>query len=477
MHNDHSERTRNRFVKVQCLVIGAGPGGYAAAFRASDLGMQVTLIERYKTLGGVCLNVGCIPSKALLHVAELINAHDDYHHFGLSASKPETSTEKLLAYKDKLVGKLTGGLNMLAKKRKVNVLHGQAHFEDENTVTLIDDAGNKQRITFEHCILATGSRPVELGFLPSHQHIVDSTGALELPVQQGKLLIIGGGIIGCEMATVYQALGMQVTICEMLDQIMPGADSDLVKPCHKHMESRGITILTQTKVQEVKVKGDDLQVKVTLADGSESKETYQMILQAVGRRSNADQMHCEAAGICLDEHGFVKVHPQNLQTSNPKVRAIGDIVGGHMLAHKATAQGRVAAEMVAGEQVIYDVRVMPSVAYTELEVAWVGLTEVDAKKDGITYEKGVFPWAANGRALCLGQDKGFTKLLYDPKTHRVLGGGIVGKNAGDLIAELGLAIEMGSDVADIALTVHPHPTLVETIGLAAEVAEKTVTDL
>ena len=464
-------------MKVQCLVIGAGPGGYAAAFRASDLGQSVCLVERYEHLGGVCLNVGCIPSKALLHVSELINAHKDYDHFGIEASKPKVNKKKLLDFKSKLIGRLTGGLAALAKKRRVNVIRGAAHFIDERSVEVIDNDGAKQTITFEQCILATGSRPIELGFLPKHKHIIDSTGALELPIIKGKMLIIGGGIIGCEMASVYQALGMQVTICEMLNQIMPGADLDLVKPCQKQLEAHGVKILTQTKVQEVKTDGDSLHVTIVNPDGSQTQETFALVLQAVGRCSNADQMQCHNAGIQLDEHGFVKVNAQNLQTTNPRVRAIGDIIGGHMLAHKATAQGRVAAEMVAGEQVIFDAKVIPSVAYTEPEVAWVGLTETEAKQKKVIYAKGVFPWAANGRALCLGRDEGLTKILYDPETNRILGGGIVGKNAGDLIGELALAIEMGCDIADVALTVHPHPTLVETIGLAAEVAEKTVTDL
>ncbi len=464
-------------MKVQCLVIGAGPGGYAAAFRASDLGLSVCLIERYEQLGGVCLNVGCIPSKALLHVSELINAHNDYEKFGLEASKPKVNKQKLLDFKAQLVARLTGGLSMLAKKRRVNVVHGSASFIDEVSVEVTDSNGAKQTITFDQCILATGSRPIELGFLPKHKHIVDSTGALGLPIIKGKMLIIGGGIIGCEMASVYQALGMQVTICEMLDQIMPGADIDLVKPCQKQLEAHGVTILTQTKVLEVKEDGENLQVTIEKPDGKQTKASFALVLQAVGRRSNADQMKCQNAGIQLDDHGFVKVNAQNLQTTNPKIRAIGDIIGGHMLAHKATAQGRVAAEMVAGEQVIFDAKVIPSVAYTEPEVAWVGLTETEAKQKNISYAKGVFPWAANGRALCLGRDEGLTKILYHPETKRVLGGGIVGRHAGDLIAEIGLAIEMGCDITDIALTVHPHPTLVETVGLAAEVAEKTVTDL
>lgn len=462
---------------VQCLVIGAGPGGYAAAFRASDLGMDVCLVERYKDLGGVCLNVGCIPSKALLHVAELINNHDDYEKFGLEVGRPKVNKNKLLEFKSNLVSRLTGGLSMLAKKRQVRVVQGEAKFTGGNSVEVICANGEKQTIRFKQCIVATGSRPVKLPFLPDDKRIVDSTGALTLPVTKGKMLIIGGGIIGCEMATVYQALGMQVTICEMLDQMMTGADLDVVTPCIKRLQSQGVTLLTRTKVQRVQAQTKQLKVTMELPDGDHVEQGYDLILQAVGRQSNADQINCEKAGIECDEYGFIQADARSLRTSNPAVLAIGDIVGGYMLAHKATAQGRTAAEIVAGERVIFDAKVIPSVAYTDPEVAWVGLTELEAKKKAISYEKGVFPWAANGRSLCLGRDEGLTKIIYDPKTKRILGGAIVGKSAGDLIAELGLAIEMGCDIADIALTVHAHPTLVETIGLAAEVAEKTVTDL
>ena len=461
----------------ECLVLGAGPGGYAAAFRAADLGMKVTLVERYETLGGVCLNVGCIPSKALLHVAELINGHKDYGHFGLECPTPTVNKKKLLDFKRKLVQQLTGGLSYLAKKRRVNVKHAVARFVGPDAVELIDSSGKTTRQQFKQCIIATGSRPIKLGFLPDDPRIIDSTGALMLPKTSGKLLIIGGGIIGCEMATVYQALGMQVTICEMLPQIMPGADMDLVTPCQKKLEADGITIMTKTTVKKVIAQTDSLKVSIEGADGQEAVYDFDLILQAVGRQSNADQLDVAAAQIATDAHGFITADPKTLLTSNPNIRAIGDIVGGYMLAHKATAQGRVVAEMMAGHRVVFDATVIPSVAYTHPEVAWVGLTETEAKAKDIAYEKGSFPWSANGRSLCLGQSDGLTKILFDPKTERVLGAGIVGSHAGDLIGELALAIEMGCCVADVALTVHPHPTLVETVGLAAEVAEKTVTDL
>ena len=464
-------------MEVECLVIGAGPGGYAAAFRAADLGMQVTLVERYPTLGGVCLNVGCIPSKALLHVAELINSHQEYEHFGLECAAPKVHIDRLLSFKSKLVTKLTGGLSMLAKKRKVTVKQATAKFVSEKEVQLTNQDGKQELISFQRCIIATGSKPVRLGFLPKDPRIIDSTGALTLPQTKGELLIIGGGIIGCEMATVYQALGMQVTICEMLDQIMPGADLDLVGPCQKRLEKNGINIHTKTKVKKVVAKSDTLVVTIEQPDGTEIEKNVDLILEAVGRQSNASELNLQACGVACDGHGFIQVDAQRLTTTNPAIWAVGDCIGDQMLAHKATAQGRVAAEMIANHRVIYDAKVIPSVAYTDPEVAWVGLTETEAKAQKIPYEKGVFPWMANGRALCLGKDDGLTKIIYNPENNRILGAGIVGAYAGDLIGELALAIEMGCDVADVALTVHPHPTLVETVGLAAEVAEKTVTDL
>lgn len=462
---------------VQCLVIGAGPGGYAAAFRASDLGMKVVLVERHAALGGVCLNVGCIPSKTLLHVAELIQAHHEYAQFGLEAKAPTVDTEKLKAFKDKTVAQLTAGLAMLAKKRKIKVVQGQAKFTATNAVMVEKQDGTTETINFEKCVLAAGSRPIKLGFIPEDPRVIDSTGALSLSTTKGKMLIIGGGIIGCEMASVYQALGMQVTICEALSQIMPGADKDLVGPCQKRLENHGICIHTQAKVRSVIAKSKHLTVDIVMSDGQAQSMDFDLVLQAVGRQSNADRLDCAKAGIALDDKGYVAINAQTLQTSNADVLAIGDIVGGHMLAHKATAQGRVAAEMLAGKRVVFDAKVIPSVAYTDPEVAWVGLTEEEAKRINQPYEKGVFPWAANGRALCLGRGEGLTKIIMHPETKRVLGAGVCGKNAGELIGELALAIEMGAHIKDIALTVHPHPTLVETVGLAAEVAEGTVTDL
>ena len=464
-------------MSIDCLVIGSGPGGYAAAFRASDLGMKVMLIEKYPELGGVCLNVGCIPSKALLHVSELINAHKDYEVFGLECDQPVVNKKKLLDFKENLIKKLTGGLSMLAKKRKVEVIQGEAKFCKPDAVEVIGADGKSQEIKFKQCIIATGSRPIQLDFLPDNPRIIDSTGALELPVTKGKMLIIGGGIIGCEMATVYQAMGMQVTICEMLDQIMPGADIDLVQPCHKQLQSEGIEIITQAKVKDVATQKKQLKVTIEKPDGAEESIAYDLILQAVGRVPNADKLNLEACGVQTDDRGFIQINPKSLKTTNDKILAIGDIVGGAMLAHKAAAQGKVAAEIVAGKKVIYDVKVIPSVAYTNPEVAWVGLTELEAKREGVAFEKGVFPWAANGRSLCMGRQEGLTKLIFDPNTKRILGAGICGEHAGDLITELTLAIEMGCRVEDVALTVHPHPTLSETVGQAAEVSEKTVVDL
>lgn len=464
-------------MSIDCLVIGSGPGGYAAAFRASDLGMEVMLVEAHENLGGVCLNVGCIPSKALLHVSELINAHKEFDAFGLESAPPVVNKKKLLQFKSGLVAKLTGGLKLLAQKRKVNVVQGRAKFCRPDAVEITAPDGSQQEVAFKHCIIAAGSRPVHLGFLPKDPRIIDSTGALELPVMQGKMLIIGGGIIGCEMATVYQAMGMRVTICEMLEQIMPGADIDLVKPCQKRLQDNGIQIHTRTKVKKVEALQANLRVTLEMPDGTEKKQDFDLILQAVGRVSNADRLNLEAAGVQVDENGFIVTNPERLKTTNDKVFAIGDIVGGAMLAHKATAQGKVAAEICAGNKVVYDVKVIPSVAYTDPEVAWVGLTEVEAKRQGVSYEKGIFPWAANGRSLCIGRQEGLTKMIFDPKTKRILGAGICGEHAGDLIAELTLAIEMGCHIEDIALTVHPHPTLAETVGQAAEVSEKTVVDL
>ncbi len=462
--------------KTQCVVIGSGPGGYAAAFRAADLGLEVTLIEKHETLGGVCLNVGCIPSKALLHVAEVINEAGNHEKMGLSCGKMTKDISKIKAFKAQTVNKLTGGLAMLAKKRKVTVLQGQAQFVSDTQLSVHTQEG-EVALTFSSCIIATGSRPVALPFLPKDPRIVNSTGALDLAITQGRMLIIGGGIIGCEMATVYNALGMEVHVVEMTGQIMPGADIDLVKPCQKMMEKRGVRFHLNTKVESAKAEKKGITVSFSGNDALKKAETFDLVLESVGRVPNSHDLNLGAAGIETDQRGFVVVDPRYLRTKKPHIYAIGDVIGDPMLAHKATAQGRVAAEIIHGHKVAFDAVVIPSVAYTDPEVAWVGMTEQACKEAGREIEKGVFPWAANGRALCLGCDEGFTKILADAHTGRILGAGIVGKNAGDLIAELGFAIEMGSDVEDVALTVHAHPTLGETVGMAAEACEGTLTDL
>ena len=462
--------------KTQCVVIGSGPGGYAAAFRAADLGLEVTLIEKYETLGGVCLNVGCIPSKALLHVAEVINEAENHEKIGVSSGKIHTDISKIRSFKEQTVGKLTQGLNMLAKKRKVTVIQGKAHFVSDSELVVQTQDGDVS-LMFTACIIASGSRPVALPFLPKDPRIVNSTGALALGITQGRMLVIGGGIIGCEMATVYNALGMEVHVVEMTEQIMPGADVDLVKPCQKMMEKRGVRFHLNTKVESAEADKKGIKVHFSGNEALKQPEYFDLVLESVGRVPNSQDLNLEAAGVETDQRGFVVVDPRYLRTSKPNIYAIGDVIGDPMLAHKATAQGRVAAEIIRGEKVAFDAVVIPSVAYTDPEVAWVGMTEQACKESGREIEKGVFPWAANGRALCLGCDEGFTKILADAHTGRIVGAGIVGKNAGDLIAELGFAIEMGSDVEDIALTIHAHPTLGETVGMAAEACEGSLTDL
>lgn len=464
-------------IQTQCLVIGSGPGGYAAAFRAADLGLSVVLVERYATMGGVCLNVGCIPSKALLHVAEVINDQHSLSDMGIKVGKPTLDIAKIKAHKDAIVKRLTGGLNMLAKKRNVQVVQGSARFVSDREIVVTSESKDATSVVFEQCILATGSKPVKLPFLPDDPRIITSTGALDLGITKGRMLIIGGGIIGCEMATVYNALGMQVEVVEMLDQIMTGADPDLVKPFQKVLASRGVVFHTNTRVTSVKSLSKELRVSFEGNEALPDVVGYDLILQAVGRVPNSSDLDLDKAGVLLTDRGFVQADSRSLRSSQSHIFAIGDIVGDPMLAHKATAQGRVAAEIASGKNVEYDVKVIPSVAYTDPEVAWVGKTEQQCREEGLAYKKGVFPWAANGRAMCYGRDEGMTKILTDKATGRVVGAGIVGRNAGDLIAELGLAIEMDCHIEDIALTVHAHPTLAETVGLAAEVCEGTVTDL
>ena len=463
---------------VQMLVLGGGPGGYTAAFRAADLGLKVTLVERWPTLGGVCLNVGCIPSKALLHAAKVIEEAREMSAHGVSFGAPTLDLEKLRGWKNKVVGKLTGGLTGLARQRKVEVVRGVGRFLSPHVLEVAHE-GKTEKLRFEHCIVAAGSEPIALPFLPADPRVMDSTGALELPPTAGRMLVIGGGIIGLEMACVYEALGAKLSVVELTGQLMPGCDPDLVKPLEKRLKARYEQILLNTKVTAVKAAADGLHVTFEDAQaGSKGSNTqvFERVLSAVGRVPNGRRLNAEAAGLTVNERGFIPVDRQ-MRTNVPHIFAIGDIVGQPMLAHKATHEGRVAAEVAAGHKRFFDARVIPSVAYTDPEVAWVGMTETAAKAQGLTVEKGVFPWAASGRSLSLGRDDGFTKLIIDPATHRVIGGGIVGPSAGELVAEVALAIEMDADAADIGLTIHPHPTLSESVGMSAEAWEGTLTDL
>ncbi len=461
-------------IQTEVVVIGSGPGGYAAAFRAADLGLKVTLIERYSSLGGVCLNVGCIPSKALLHVSQVLTETEEMADIGVSYKKPEINLDKLKGWKDGIVSKLTGGLKMLAKQRKVNVVEGYAQFIDNKTLS-VQAGDTEKKVAFQYCVIAAGSEPVSLPFIPEDPRIITSTGALKLEDPACKLLVLGGGIIGLEMATVYQALGADVTVVEMQNQIIPGADSDLVAPLRKRMAASGVKFLMETKVTAVDAKDDGLWVSFDGKQAPEKAECFDRMLVAVGRRPNGDKLAAEKAGITLDR-AFIPVDNQ-LRTNVSHIFAIGDVIGQPMLAHKAAAEGRLAAEVIAGKKHVFEPACIPSVAYTNPEVAWVGLTEVEAKAQGIEIEKGVFPWAASGRALALNRTEGSTKIIVDATSKRVLGAGIVGVNAGELIGELALAIEMGCDIEDVALTIHAHPTLHESVMLAAEACEGTITDL
>lgn len=453
---------------VEMLVIGAGPGGYTAAFRAADLGMQTTLIERYDRLGGVCLNVGCIPSKALLHNAAVIRQAEQSAHHGVSFGKPKIDRQKLFDFKDQVVDKLTGGLAQMAKQRKVNRITGEAKFIDAHSVSV-----NGQTIRFKQCIIAAGSQAFKLPNLPwQDERLMDSTDALELKQIPKTMLIIGGGIIGLEMATVYSALGTQISIVEMADQIIPGADPDLVRPLLQQIKKQYQEIKLKTQVTQVTAQKSGLKVEFN----GEQTATYDRVLVAVGRTPNGNKIDAQNAGVQVDEKGFIPVN-QQMRTNIDHIYAIGDIVGQPMLAHKATHEAKVAAEAASGEKAFFDAQVIPSVAYTDPEVAWVGLTETQAKQQGIEYQIGKFPWAASGRALGNDRAEGFSKLLFDPQTDRILGAGIVGINAGELISELCLAIEMGCDATDIGLTIHPHPTLAESVAMSAEAYEGTITDL
>jgi dihydrolipoamide dehydrogenase len=465
----HAEPEASR--STQLLVFGAGPGGYTAAFRAADLGLKVTLVERSETLGGVCLNVGCIPSKALLHAAKVIEEAREMSAHGIVFEAPKVDSDKLRAWKSSIIRKLTGGLAMLAKQRKVEVVHGVGKFLSPHVLEV-----GGERIRFEQCIIATGSEAMRLPFVPDDPRVIDSTGALTLPPNPGRFLVIGGGIIGLEMACVYDALGAKVSVVELTPQLMPGCDPDLVRPLEKRIKARYGEILLATQVTGVSATSEGLQVSFATKDGAPSTNTYDYVLVAVGRTPNGKLIGAEAAGVRIDERGFIPSDKQ-MRTNVPHIFAIGDVRGQPMLAHKASHEGKVAAEVAAGQKTSFDARVIPSVAYTDPEIAWAGLTEGAAKAQNISIEKTVFPWAASGRSLSIGRDEGFTKLIFEPATRRLLGGGIVGTNAGELISEVALAIEMGADAADIGLTVHPHPTLSETVAFAAEAAEGTLTDL
>jgi dihydrolipoamide dehydrogenase len=465
------------------LVLGAGPGGYSAAFRAADLGLNVILVERYPTLGGVCLNVGCIPSKALLHTAAVMDEAKTMSKHGISFGDPKIDIDQLRAYKDGVIGKLTGGLAGMAKARKVKVVRGLGRFMDANHVEVNltagpgqEAGGQKEVIRFQKVIIAAGSQPIKLPFLPDDPRVVDSTGALLLKSIPKRMLVIGGGIIGLEMATVYSSLGSKIDIAEMLDGLMAGADRDLEKVWEKHNAGRFEKVMLKTRAAKAEAKADGIHVAFEGDAAPADPQVYDLVLVAVGRSPNGKKIEAGNAGVAVDDRGFIAVD-QQMRTNVPHIFAIGDIVGQPMLAHKAVHEGHVAAEAAAGEKSFFDAKQIPSVAYTDPEVAWAGLTEEQCKAQGIAYEKGLFPWAASGRAIANGRDEGFTKLLFDAKTHRIIGGGIVGTHAGDLIGEVCLAIEMGADAIDMGKTIHPHPTLGESVGLAAEAAHGHCTDL
>ncbi len=462
-------------IHAEVLVLGAGPGGYTAAFRAADLGKQVVLIEKHANLGGVCLNVGCIPSKALLHVAKVISEAEEVAHHGVTFAKPKIDIDKIRSWKESIISKLTGGLSALAKQRKVQVVQGTAKFTSPNHVA-VETKDGKKTISFDTAIIAAGSSVARIpGFPYDDPRIIDSTGALQLQDVPKRMLIIGGGIIGLEMATVYDALGSKISVVELADGLIPGADRDLVRPLHKRIEKRYEAIYLKTKVNKIEALKNGLKVHFEGAQAPEP-QLYDRVLMAVGRRPNGRDIGAEAAGVLVNERGFIPVN-QQMRTNVPHLYAIGDIVGDPMLAHKASHEGKVAAEVIAGHHAAFEPLTIPSVAYTDPEIAWMGLTETQANAQGIAYEKASFPWAASGRALSISREEGVTKLLLDPQTRRILGAGIVGVNAGELIAEAVLALEMGADMEDIGLTIHPHPTLSETLGFAAEIAEGSITDL
>ncbi len=461
-------------INIDTLVLGGGPGGYTAAFRAADLGQSVALVEKRDTLGGVCLNEGCIPSKSLLHLASIISEADEAGKFGITYEKPKLDLEGIRGHRDKVVGSLTKGLGALAKQRKVQVVRGTGKFTGPNT---LETSGEEEAvITFKNAIIASGSRVFQLPMFPfDDPRVMDSTDALGLDEIPAKLLIVGGGIIGLEMATVYSAFGSEVTVVELMDQLIPPADEDLVKPLTRMLTKRVKKVYTSTKVTKVEAQSEGILVSFEGKKAPE-QELFDRILVSIGRKPNTEEIGLDALGLSADERGFIAVNEKR-QTSVPHIYAIGDVTGQPMLAHKAVSEGKVAAEVIAGEPAEFSPSCIPSVAYTDPEIAWTGLTEKEAAQRGIAYEKGVFPWAASGRSLSNGRNEGMTKVLYDPETKRVLGAGITGNNAGELIAEASLAVEMGSDLEDVSLTIHAHPTLAETFALAAEMAEGTITDL
>ena len=462
-------------MQTEVVVIGAGPGGYTAAFRAADLGKSVVLVERYPDLGGVCLNVGCIPSKALLHTAQVINETKEMAQHGITFGEPSIDVDKLRHFKEKVIGQLTGGLAGLAKQRKVTVVQGTANFLSPHELQ-IEHEGTSRVLKFEHAIIAAGSEVTRIpGFPYDDERLVDSTGALALSDIPKRMLVIGGGIIGLEMSCVYQALGTAITVVELSDALIPGCDPDLVRPFEKRVNKLFENIFLGAKVTAIESTSDGLRVAFE-GGKAPASDTFDKVLLAVGRSPNGATIAVEKAGVSVNERGFIPVDKQQ-RTNVDHIFAIGDIVGQPMLAHKATHEGKVAAEAITGRKTFFDARTIPSVAYTDPEIAWMGLTETEAKAEGIAYEKGVFPWAASGRAISIGRTEGLTKVLLDPDTHQVLGAGMVGTNAGELIAEAVLALEMGADITDIALTVHPHPTLSETFNFACEVAEGTCTDI
>jgi dihydrolipoamide dehydrogenase len=460
--------------RADVVVLGGGPGGYTAAFRAADLGKRVVLVEREARLGGVCLNIGCIPSKALLHLAQVIDDARDAAAHGIEFGAPRLDLARIREFQEDVVGQLVRGLEGLAKRRKVEVVRGSARFSAAEQIS-VDGPDGTRSIGFRDCIVAVGSRPVELPGLPDDPRIWDSTGALQLETVPERLLIVGGGIIGLEMATVYHALGAHVSVVELLEGLVPGCDRDLVAPLERRLRARYEGIWLGTKLARIEARPDGLHAFFEGPDAPQSAR-FDRVLVAVGRRPNADRIDAGKIGLQLDPRGFLPVDARQ-QTRVPHVYAIGDVVGGPLLAHKAMHEGRVAAEVIAGLPAAFDARSIPSVAYTDPELAWTGLTEERAQREGIAVDKAVFPWSASGRALGMGRAEGLTKLLFDPESHRVLGAGMVGRNAGELIAEIGLAIELGADAEDLALTIHPHPTLSESVGLSAELAEGTITDL